>query len=169
MNWLSIRVENTIANWDRTRNEDGATLPLIHTALRTRGIDLPRQINLGQSIGGPVASAVWAMIVGRERYEDIETAVCTDINNANQATIERVHRSMLEHEDRNGEFPSEAQRNLLTESWPTVNELIRWMHERDDERRSQHGRGDGGPGGGGGGGGGPGKHNTEISSTWSVG
>jgi hypothetical protein len=60
MNWLSIRVENTIANWDRTRNEDGATLPLIHTTLRTRGIDLPRQINLGQSIGGPIAAAVLA-------------------------------------------------------------------------------------------------------------
>ena len=111
MNWLSIRVANTIADWDRTRNEDRATLPLIHTALRTRGIDLPRQINLGQSIGGPVAAAVWAMIVGRERYENIETAVCTDINNANQATIERIHRAMLEHEERNGEFPSETQRN----------------------------------------------------------
>jgi hypothetical protein len=143
-----MRVANTITIWDRTRNEDGVTLPLIHTVLRTRGIDLPRGINLGQSIGGPVSAAIWATIVGRERYEGIETAVCADINDANQATIERVHRSMLEHEDRNGEFPSETQRNLLTASWTTVNGLIRWLNERADE-----GRGDGGPGGGGGGGG----------------
>ena len=146
------RIQETTELFDATRNEEMITSPLLHTAMRNAGINLPHDINLATMIGGPIAAAVWAAIVGRERYEDIETRVCVDIQNLGGDTTLRVHRAMLLHEERNGYFPGEAQRRLLTTSWPEVRTLIRWMNEMADRRRNRTGGVDRGPGGGGGGG-----------------
>ena len=62
--WLAARVQAIIATYDRTRNHDMITLPLMHMALKRRGTGLPAVFNIRPPIGGAMARAIWNQIVG---------------------------------------------------------------------------------------------------------